>query len=354
MSQPWIKLAVGHLQALVATGFNEWGRLGEIGVKEHNGMLIFNYTHRAQKKGEWNDFERVCRGLILNAKTGGLIAMGFPKFFNWMEGGRNTKSHVLEVTEKMDGSLGLMYWDGNESKIATRGSFTGEHAIMATEILKSKHKDLYDKFWSEEVTLLFEIVYPDNRIVVDYGDTEDIILIGAMGTTSMDDRTWFPYLTRLAARYSLMTPRYYAFNSWRAIMDAKDKLGNNQEGFVARFADGSRFKFKGDIYTQMHRTLSYLTPKHILEHYVDGTLDSVMLILDESQQSDVMDIVDSIEEFVTLTTDRVRQSYAAAPKESRKEFAIWVMENCKSDSSYMFRMLDGPSIRELCYAHYLK
>ena len=353
MSQSWVKSTVKHIQTLVAANFNQWDQLGEVGVKEHNGMLIFNYTHRAQKKGEWNDFERVCRGLILNAKTGQLIAMGFPKFFNWMEGGRNTKSHVLEVTEKMDGSLGLMYWDGNESKIATRGSFTGEHAIMATQILERKHSDLYYGFPSASTTLLFEIVYPDNRIVVDYGDMEDIVLIGAINLLSMDDKVWFPYLTKLAAWYNLMTPKHYGFNSWRAIMDAKDKLDGSQEGFVARFADGSRYKFKGDIYTQLHRTISYLTPKHILENYMANTLDTVMAILDESQQDDVMAIVNDIEASASLIENRVSQYFQAAPKGSRKEFAIWVMENCKKDSAYMFRLLDGQSIREMCYARYL-
>jgi len=353
MSQSWVKSTVKHIQTLVAAGFNQWDQLGEVGVKEHNGMLIFNYTHRAQKKGEWNDFERVCRGLILNAKTGQLIAMGFPKFFNWMEGGRNTKSHVLEVTEKMDGSLGLMYWDGKVTRIATRGSFTGDHALMATDILFHKHPHLCNAFSATDVTLLFEIVYPDNRIVVDYGDTEDIVLIGAMSIPGLEDKLWFPYLTEIASQYSLMTPKHYAFNSWHAIMDAKDKLDGSQEGFVARFADGSRYKFKGDIYTQLHRTISYLTPKHILEHHIAGTIGTIIGILDESQSDDVLEIVRDIEDFADVLEDRVNQYYDAAPKSSRKEFAIWVMENCKKDSAYMFRLLDGQSIREMCYARYL-
>ena len=34
----------------------------------------------------------------------------------------------LMSTEKIDGSLGILYWVGDEAKIATRGSFTSRQA----------------------------------------------------------------------------------------------------------------------------------------------------------------------------------------------------------------------------------
>ena len=59
-------------------------------VRRKGELAIFNYTKAAQFAERWNFFERVSRGLILNAVTGEVVARSFDKFFNWGEGGRTT------------------------------------------------------------------------------------------------------------------------------------------------------------------------------------------------------------------------------------------------------------------------
>ncbi|HRF99146.1 MAG TPA: hypothetical protein PLZ51_28235, partial [Aggregatilineales bacterium] len=74
---------------------------------------------------------------------------------------------------KMDGSLGILYrWQG-AYYIATRGNFDSDQAIWATIFLRT-HYDLHNL--ADEYTLLFEIIYPDNRIVVNYGQRQDLVL----------------------------------------------------------------------------------------------------------------------------------------------------------------------------------
>jgi len=157
--------AVDDIINKVLSGFTDWGSLGGIYVRERHGLLLFNYSNAALFSGEWNPYERVCRGLMIDSQTGQIAALAFPKFFNWMQGGRCTKAHVVEATEKQDGSLAILYRDDG-LKICTRGSFDGEQALWATDFLNTMYPDLGETL-PEDITLLFEIIYPENRIVID-------------------------------------------------------------------------------------------------------------------------------------------------------------------------------------------
>ena len=89
----------------------------------------------------------------------------------------------FEVFEKLDGSLGILYWLNNLPYIATRGSFESEQARHATEILHGRYQHTFSSMDTNK-TYLFEIIYPENRIVVDYGEMDDLILL-----TVIDNQT---------------------------------------------------------------------------------------------------------------------------------------------------------------------
>lgn len=53
------------------------------------------------------------------------VARPFPKFFNLDEAianGEQLPAEAFEVTEKLDGSLGILYWLDGEPRLATRGT----------------------------------------------------------------------------------------------------------------------------------------------------------------------------------------------------------------------------------------
>ena len=75
---------------------------------------------------------RKCRGLILNVSTGEVLAQPFPKFFNYQE--HITKSRPIPneppiVSEKLDGSLGILYQLNIVLYIAMRGSLMSDQAV---------------------------------------------------------------------------------------------------------------------------------------------------------------------------------------------------------------------------------
>jgi RNA ligase len=160
----------------------------------------------------------------------------------------------------MDGSLGILYFLDGMPQIATRGSFTSDQAAKANEILRRTYGELLEGI-HPEYTYLFEIIYPDNRIVVDYGDQEDLVLLAAIHTetglevdlhqptASKEFRDVFPLVTH----YDGITD----IAQLRAIQE------ENAEGFVIRFQSGLRLKLKFEEYVRLHRLMTHVNARVI-------------------------------------------------------------------------------------------
>lgn len=220
-------------------------------------LVIYNYTEKAQYERVWNDVTRQCRGLIVDRRTGEIVARPFRKFFNHGEpaaDGLDTGGPVL-VTDKLDGSLGVMYMPTLVPYIATRGSFTSEQAQHANELLAS----MYPTFRPPKgVTLLFEIVYPENRIVVDYGDMDDLVLLAAVNTETgrtlpHGDYGWPGPIVEQLPHASLTDA-----------LAAPPRPG--AEGLVVHFIDSDeRLKLKQDDYVYLHRIITGFTARRLWE-----------------------------------------------------------------------------------------
>jgi RNA ligase len=142
-------------------------------------LTIFNYTEKCAYDGIWSETTLTCRGLIADCVTGEVVARPFLKFFNHGQPGAPAISleAAVEVTDKADGSLGIIYPTPDGYAVATRGSFASDQAIRATEMLRTRYAG-----WTPPAdhTVLVEIVYPENRIVIDYAGMSDLILLGAV------------------------------------------------------------------------------------------------------------------------------------------------------------------------------
>jgi hypothetical protein len=105
-------------------------------------FVIYNYTEACQYSAAWTPVTLACRGLVVDA-GGRIAARPMAKFFNHSE----SHAPVLEpgakvsVTDKMDGSLGVIYHDGSGWAVATRGSFASDQAQHATGVLRGRYRD---------------------------------------------------------------------------------------------------------------------------------------------------------------------------------------------------------------------
>lgn len=229
-------------------------------------LFIYNYTPKVQFRRLWDELTIMSRGLILDA-SGNIVGRPFPKFFNMEELNQEMIPFELptneqyEVFEKMDGSLGIVYMapDG-KWHVATRGSFESPQALKAQQLLKNYNINEF----VEGFTYLFEIIYPENRIVVDYGDQERLVLLDVISNetgTSYGVDGW----ERLG---------FDVVNSYKnieSLSSIRDKFsGENKEGFVVKFESGFRIKLKFEEYVQLHKIISQMTPLHIWEILSSG------------------------------------------------------------------------------------
>lgn len=234
---------------------------------EFDELYIYNYTEEVQYRNKWNKITLACRGLILNQQTGEIVARPWEKFFNFGQMDNRIESNApVEVTDKMDGSLGILYRQPNGFwAIATRGSFASEQALHATELLRAKYEGfLYtlDTYWSGAIdtTILFEIIYPDNRIVCNYGDMDDLVLLGGVHM----ERGFYYGPTEVAPTYGWNGPvtEVWKFDRFVDALSFPDRPG--KEGIIIR-SGTNIVKLKQADYVELHRIVTNLSPKTIWE-----------------------------------------------------------------------------------------
>jgi RNA ligase len=221
-------------------------------------LTIWNYTEKVQYENLWDEVTLMCRGLVTDDK-GNIIARPFKKFFN-IEEGKYTPTKDFEVYEKMDGSLGIVFNYNLEWIFATRGSFTSDQAIKAKEIFYKKYNDL---LLSRSNTYLFEIIYPENRIVVDYGNEEKLVMLGEIHTELGEE---LDVMFNVDLGFDVVK-KYSSITDYKQL---KAMVKDDQEGFIVKFTNGDRIKIKGAEYLRLHKIMTNMSTTAIWECLKNG------------------------------------------------------------------------------------
>jgi RNA ligase len=349
-------------------------------------LSIYNYSRECQYSGFWDIITLNCRGLVLDTE-GNVIAKPFPKFKNYEEHKpEDIPNEFFEVYEKMDGSLGIIFyyeeklsderryniWFNNnyqtgmerffdpnnlpnfddpyyeptpktkgEWHVATRGSFTSEQAIKGKEMLDKLPLDKLDK----NNTYLSEILFKQNRIVVDYGDYEGLVLLGAFDTKSGVEIERCE-LEKLEGWDIVMKYKTWG-EDWETL---KREISKDNEGYVIRFSGGMRMKIKGTEYVRLHKILTNFSTKDIWE----------LLKNNEPMEPFLERVPDEFDDWVKRTVMNLRYSFHHIderagklhdgfrygkfndrdPEPTKKEFAEYVKQFPKELAVVMFKMWD--------------
>jgi len=318
-----------------------------INVQKHPtlDLYIYNYSHKAQYDNVWDHETESCRGLIMDGNRR-IFARPFKKFFNLSQV-PELPAEPFTVTEKLDGSLGIMYpgLDGLPA-IATRGSFTSDQAMRATAILRSKYKDILHKFVIPEFTYLFEILIPENRIVVDYGDTEDIVLLTVI-VTQPNSENYFDQVQAFGRRTGMTVVKQYD-----GLIDIHSlPVRENAEGYVVRFQSGLRVKVKFDEYVRLHRILTNVNAKAIWDLLRNGQgVDELLERVPDEFYNWVRSTVHDLQADYTYKEELARGIFANLQKEnlSRRDFAAEANQ-LGSLRSVLFAMLDGKDYSQIIW-----
>ena len=296
-------------------------------------LTIWNYSPRVQYDRLWDDITTQCRGLVTNS-NGDIVARPFKKFFNYEEHQpEDIPNEDYVVYEKMDGSLGILFYYQDSWILATRGSFTSPQAIKGKEILNKHDISAIRK----DNTYLFEIIYPENRIVVDYGDEEKLVVLGAIHTETGDEIPDSSLYWLKDCGFEIVT----TYKTWGETYDLlKEEISKHKEGYVIRFKNGFRMKIKGDEYKRLHRILTNISNRDIWEYVKDEKpLDEIL----DKVPDEFYDWVKETESNLKVQFNDIKTNIELEFKEliNKKEFADKVKDNPLR--SFLFKRLDSYS-----------
>lgn len=237
----------------LARGLRVAAEAGRVGVAADGDLRIYCYTKSTVYHQSWDAVTLAARGLVLDVARGEVVATPFPKFFNLGERPDPVPDSPFEACEKLDGSLVILFRHAGRWRAATKASFTSDQAKWAEGWLAGRDLSALEP----GTTYLAEAIYPENRVVIHY-ETSGLILLAAYRGDGAE--LSYDALLGLGARLGWGVVARRAFASVGELVTHTRALPASREGYVLRFADGTRLKVKGDEYRRLHRAITGLTP----------------------------------------------------------------------------------------------
>jgi T4 RnlA family RNA ligase len=302
-------------------------------------LTIYNYTAKAQFDRHWIDATLHCRGLVLD-RNYQPIARPLPKFFNLSEYQGSLPNGVPQIYEKLDGSLIILFHYQGQWEVASRGSFASEQSQMARVLLANYQTELNGL--DPEYTYLFEIIYPHNRIVVDYGLVQRLVFLAAVHThTGVElEHPQVNWCDRSQTYPATTLPE------WLKSIDETQSELTNYEGFILKWPNGFRLKYKLADYVRLHRIITRVQAKDIWE----------CLSQNQSLQQFLESVPDEFYNWVKDTKLELETKYQAIETECQQAFKD--LGDRRQTAMYfqtqkypgvLFLMLDGRDYRQVIW-----
>jgi len=261
----------------------------EFVVKDTEDTISFDYIiimDDSFNDEKYGHIRRNFRGITFCKKTGKILSLPFPKFFNINQ---NTESQYslhkdkkAVVYEKVDGSM-IHFYKKNDGELVASTCRSPE-SLQAKEALVFANTDRLLLHYIHEsidngLTPMFEWCAPHNQIVVYYKQPR---LIYLMSRYRNDGKYLFE------EKYGDKVKKYDI--SFVDILNETNKT--DFEGYVCHLEDGNVFKVKTKWYLERHRSVDLLTkPKYkIYEVALSGYLDDVISLSPENHKKTFMDV----------------------------------------------------------------
>ena len=249
-------------------------------------IVSYKYTEKCKKESNWNEYTRKANNIIFNKKTGECLARSHDKFFDLNECVESELSIMpkdgYKLLDLLDGDLGVLYWYNGEPRVYAGGAFDSPASLKATEILKEK--GYYNKLksniypFSRSLTLIFEIIYPENKKVCDYLNITDLFLTGAIDRLTGYDYDIYgdelkSYLDYIGCSRVILYPDA----DLKEVVNSMSVVSKNKKGWVYRHHTGFKVKIKGDAYSKVKNAINYMDPISLWDSMVNGKISDEFL-----------------------------------------------------------------------------
>lgn len=333
------------LNEYIGNDLNELIEAGMVNEIHHPvaNLTMYNYSKECQANACWCDTTKKCRGLIVDGDNN-IVARPMAKFFNYEEYVQWDTMDMIpteerfEVTEKLDGSLGILYWVDDTPFITTKGSFESEQGAHATALLHDRYKNIWNRL-DRNLTYMFEIIYPGDPHIVRYNDVDDIFLIAVQDTNIPGKE--IP-VEDYADIFNVV-PKYPDVEDWTKVRENID--GTNREGFVIKFESGFRLKLKYEEYVKLHYYKHAITPKKILEYVIEDRLEELEEVwnkFDEESQIYYNEMVQGLNEKFEAIYDEFMSVHKTG-FETRKDAAMYY-QTCKYPSLHFAKEFSSEEV----------
>lgn len=316
--------AVQTLVKMVMNPHTDWGKTLRAHTQEHLTMVSYTTHAQIRPPREWTSIERWGRGLIVNNETGHVVCLPFEKFFNW--GTLPASGTPVEVWEKLDGTMIAVWYDRTGWRCSTKGSFDNEHIQIAQQMVDRLDLTPIPPTW----TLIFELIHPQSRVVVDYGNRRELVLIGIRDRELGYDYLRFK-LKEVAQLIGVSLPHIYDFSDIESLL--RDLNTFEGEGVVVRMDNGERWKMKTDTYLEMHRLITGLSWKGVVNLFINHPhdVDEQLQLMRESLPDEFLDTLNRWEKMIKDELDQkmaeIKHINTIAPGGDDKTAALWLQEH---------------------------
>lgn len=323
-------------------------------------LVLYTYGRKCVYDDLWDDVTTKCRGLIVQIDTGEIVARPYEKFFNLNTANR-PETHLRNlpegygpgpihrplITEKLDGSLGIFWQYGSEHGIATKGSFTSEHALWATTWIKDHIQSGNGAISHPEYcTPVFEIICEEvQHHVVHYG--RDRLVLLSMINKDTGEELPYNELLRWGRINNLEVAQAYNLHLFEVLQEDRP----NHEGYVVSWNFEGRpplkVKIKHETFLRHQKILHSATPKHIFELLEKNDIEVLAEWLDVVPTEIKAYIADITRTFKEEYSRIFRQAYvimyeALQKFTTRKEYATYFLQpENKIYSAICFALLDN-------------
>src|ERR1700675_492988 len=256
-------------------------------------LAIYSYGRETVHGNKWDNVTTKCRGIVVNRETDEVVARPFEKFFNFGQQPIDDENYIWTppgeptVWEKVDGFMCTMYQYNGESYVASKGSFTSPHAKWATAwYRKNVGFAEGEAVWPEGYTPVFEGITPNLRIVVDYGRQEKLVLLALINIETGEELD-ATSLAVWAKKNGVETAKRFKISMQQAHAETLNQRPRaNEEGDVLSWSRPGqppfRLKLKFIEYLRLHRMVTGVSPKHILEVLQNGWTTEMDELLNQS------------------------------------------------------------------------
>ena len=281
------------------------------------------------------------RGCIVRIEGNNVryVCRPFDKFFNYGEGkAAELDWNTAVCTEKIDGSLIKLYYDGERWRVATNGTidaFKTDFGVLFERVLGCSYEVLCEGL-DKSLTYMFELTTPETRVVIDYDD--GLYFLAARNNETgeyvhIPNKTFIGYNVRIPKKYNLK-------NQTDTIKEVYG-MSDEHEGIVVCDGNGNRVKFKSPAYLEIASITDMQKPSwdRFIELYQNETLDDY-LAYNNKYAGEIAKYAETLNALKVRLETVKNDCFSVCS--TRAEAAKWLIQ--KPESGYVFKCYTEPDL----------